>query len=275
MTASSPSALDLMDQWQPPPKRRGPRGCVMIALLVVGALVAGAVWVVVSLTDREPVPVKPVFVVPALKPAPRSAIPGDAGPLPAEPAKDAWIAKVSENTDIPSRTLRAYVNAAEKTAKTTPRCGITWATIAGIGRTESQHARHDGSRAGEDGVVTPPIIGIPLDGSPGVLAIVDTEKGALDGDPKWDRAVGPMQFLPATWKRYGVRASGDGAEPDPQNIDDAALTTARYLCARGGDLGAAAGWWSAVLTYNNSTAYGQEVFSNADAYGKAALNPRN
>lgn len=128
VTASSPSTLDLLDQWQPPPRKRGPRGCVMLALLVVGALVAGAVWVVISLNDREPVPVKPEFVVPALKPAPRSAIPGDAGPLPAEPAKDAWIAKVSENTDIPSRTLRAYVNAAEKTVKTTPRCEITWAT---------------------------------------------------------------------------------------------------------------------------------------------------
>ncbi len=240
----------------------------MLTLLVVGALVAGAVWVAVSLGDRERVPVKPVFAVPALKPEPRSGIPGDPGPLPAAPAKDAWIAKVSENTDIPSRTLRAYVNAAEKAPA---RCDITWATVAGIGRTESQHARHDGSRAGEDGVVTPPIIGIPLDGSPGVMAVVDTDKGALDGDPKWDRAVGPMQFLPATWKRYGVRASGDGATPDPQHIDDAAMTAARYLCARGGDLGKPAGWWTAVLTYNNSTAYGQEVFSNADAYGKAAL----
>lgn len=64
-----------------------------------------------------------------------------------------------------------------------------------------------------------------------------------------------------------------GAAPDPQNIDDAALTTARYMCTRGGDLGTPDGWWTAVLTYNNSTQYGQEVFSNADAYGKAALKP--
>ncbi len=245
----------------------------MVALLVAGALVAGVVWIVVSLNDRDPVPVKPEFTVPALEPAVRSAIPGDAGPLPAAATQDAWIAKVAENTDIPARTLRAYVTAAAKTKATTPGCHITWATIAGIGRTESQHAQHEGSRPGEDGVVTPPIIGIPLDGSPGVRAVVDTDKGALDGDARWDRAVGPMQFLPATWKRYGVRASGDGASPDPQNIDDAALTTARYMCTKGGDLGKPGGWWTAVLTYNNSTQYGQEVFSNADAYGKVALKP--
>jgi len=80
-----------------------------------------------------------------------------------------------------------------------------------------------------------------------------------------------MQFAPATWHRWGVRASGDGKAADPQDIDDAAMTAARYLCAMGGDLSAPKNWWSAVLTYNNSTAYGQDVFSNADAYGKVSL----
>ncbi|MCA1656054.1 MAG: lytic murein transglycosylase, partial [Pseudonocardiaceae bacterium] len=52
--------------------------------------------------------------------------------------------------------------------------------------------------------------------------------------------------------------------------DDAALTAARYLCASGGDLASAAGWWQAVLTYNESVAYGRDVFSGADAYARAA-----
>jgi membrane-bound lytic murein transglycosylase B len=119
-------------------------------------------------------------------------------------------------------------------------------------------------------MLTPPIIGIPLDGSPGVRAVPDTDGGRLDGDTQWDRAVGAMQFLPATWARWGMRASGDGAPPDPQNIDDAALTAARFMCHRGGDLATAEGWWKAVYAYNTSTTYGRDVFSGADAYAKAA-----
>jgi membrane-bound lytic murein transglycosylase B len=68
-----------------------------------------------------------------------------------------------------------------------------------------------------------------------------------------------------------VRASGDGKAPDPQNVDDAALTAARYLCSRGGNLATAAGWWRAVLAYNASVSYGQDVFSGADAYAKEAI----
>ncbi|MGH3881632.1 MAG: hypothetical protein ACRDSK_31805 [Actinophytocola sp.] len=100
--------------------------------------------------------------------------------------------------------------------------------------------------------------------------IRDTDRGKLDGDPTWDRAVGAMQFLPETWQRWGVRASRDGKAPDPQNIDDAALTAGRYLCASGGNLSKAAGWWRAVMTYNRSVTYGQKVFSGADAYAKEA-----
>jgi membrane-bound lytic murein transglycosylase B len=68
-----------------------------------------------------------------------------------------------------------------------------------------------------------------------------------------------------------VRASRDGNRPDPQNIDDASLTAARYLCADGRDLARPQGWWDAVLSYNNSVDYGQQVFSAADAYARASV----
>ncbi|GLY66976.1 murein transglycosylase [Amycolatopsis taiwanensis] len=212
----------------------------------------------------------PPFVVPELTPPSRSAIPA-AAQIPAE--RDPWLAYLASATDVPLRALSAYTDAEAKTRATDPGCHVTWATLAGIGRTESHHGNHGNSSLGADGVAFPPVFGPELDGSPGLLAIADTDGGRLDGDPVWDRAAGPMQFLPQTWQKWGMRASGDGAAPDPQNIDDAALTAARYLCDKGGDLANPAGWWGAVLTYNNSVAYGQEVFSNADAYARAALKP--
>ena len=89
-------------------------------------------------------------------------------------------------------------------------------------------------------------------------AIPDTDGGRLDGDAAWDRAVGADAVPAGDLDEVGRRANGDGAAPDPQNIDDAALTAARYLCAGGGDLATAPGWWHAVLTYNRSVTYGQK-----------------
>jgi hypothetical protein len=45
-------------------------------------------------------------------------------------------------------------------------------------------------------------------------------------------AVGWMQFLPSTWRRWGVDASGDGVA-DPMNPADAIYSAARYLQAAG------------------------------------------
>ena len=46
-------------------------------------------------------------------------------------------------------------------------------------------------------------------------------------------AIGWMQFLPSTWKRYGVDASATGMR-DPYNAADAIFAAARYLAAAGG-----------------------------------------
>jgi membrane-bound lytic murein transglycosylase B len=189
---------------------------------------------------------------------------------PAVPAtRSRWITRVSANTDIPTRALQAYVDAATITAARRPSCGITWATLAGVGRIESDHGQHHFDEIGADGEEATPIIGLALDGSPGVQRIPDTDHGTLDGDPVWDHAIGPMQFLPSRWKAMGERASGDGKLPDPQNIDDAALTAAAYLC-QSGDLAVPARWWAAVFHYNNSLDYGRAVYSAAVAYAEVA-----
>lgn len=239
--------------------------------MLVALLVAGVVVVVVG-TDRPNERVEEVarFPVPELDVVPGTAVPTAHALESGADSVAAWAERVSEKTQVPARSLVAYANAEIVTKQTDPACGITWTTLAGVGRVESHHGRYNGTRIGADGVVSPPIIGVPLDGSPGVKAVPDTDGGRLDGDTQWDRAVGAMQFLPTTWARWGVRASGDGAAPDPQNIDDAALSAATYLCARGGDLASAEGWWRAVLAYNQSVTYGRDVFSGADAYAKAA-----
>jgi membrane-bound lytic murein transglycosylase B len=99
----------------------------------------------------------------------------------------------------------------------------------------------------------------------GVALTKDTDAGVLDGDQVFDRAVGPLQFIPETWKRWGVDANGDRVA-DPQNIDDAALTAARYLCASGGDLTTEHGWQQALLTYNQSDIYLRAVRDCAAIY---------
>ncbi|MGO2634339.1 MAG: lytic murein transglycosylase [Galactobacter sp.] len=78
----------------------------------------------------------------------------------------------------------------------------------------------------------PGIYGIALNGGDKVAAIPDTDQGKLDGDTKWDRAVGPMQFIPSTWASVKQDGNGDGMV-DVQQIDDAALSAGIYLCDAG------------------------------------------
>ncbi|GAB3173363.1 hypothetical protein GCM10027059_44240 [Myceligenerans halotolerans] len=183
----------------------------------------------------------------------------------AELARPAWLREVSESTEIPPRALAAYAGASLRLARTEPQCGLGWNTLAGIGAVESVHGSYGGARTDDDGTVSPPIIGIPLDGSEGVMEIRDTDGGELDGDPEWDRAVGPMQFIPTTWESYAQDGNLDG-EADPHQIDDAVLTAARYLCRSGGDVTTDDGWTAALVTYNRSMSYAHEVADLAESY---------
>lgn len=154
---------------------------------------------------------------------------------------------------IPSTALAAYQLAAARETTRDPGCGIPWTLLAAIGRVESDHGRFAGAVLHTDGLSTPPVIGIALDGV-GTEVIRDTDHGRLDGDTTYDRAVGPMQFIPSTWAVYGVDADGDG-QANPFDIYDAAAAAADYLCAAGGNLTTPAGVQRAVLAYNHSEPY--------------------
>jgi membrane-bound lytic murein transglycosylase B len=247
---------------------------MLTALALVGwgisRLGAGGPYV----AELPAVPITPAAVQPGaeLPAAPGGQVGGQRGPQ-AAPGRDAvaeWADRTASVVDIPARALRAYGIADLALRGELPSCRVSWATLAGIGRIESDHGRFGGAVLRGDGRPSRPIVGVPLDGSPGVAAIGDTDDGNLDGDTTHDRAVGPMQFIPGTWARWGSDADGDGSA-DPQDIDDAAVAAGRYLCAGGRDLGTARGWWAGVLSYNNSVIYGQKVFGVADTYARRSV----
>lgn len=249
----------------------------LLAVLVGGVLVMDALGRPVAAPVAEPPPepviepaaVPPGASVPEAPPVgPGTGVAPGTGLEPGADSLRAWADQVSAVVDIPARAVVSYVNADLAMRGYQSGCQVSWATLAGIGRIESDHGRFADALLGEDGRPTQPIIGVALDGAPGVQAIADTDGGVLDGDAVYDRAVGPMQFIPSTWQRWSTDGNNDGIG-DPQSLDDAAMAAARYLCADGRDLTTGDGWWAGVMSYNNSVEYGQKVFALAESYAEA------
>ena len=169
-----------------------------------------------------------------------------------------------------SRTRLALQNgAALVLEQESPECGLGWNTLAGIGAVESHHGSIDESYLQANGYPSGRIIGVSLDGGQDIARIPDTDKGMFDGDSQWDRAVGPMQFIPSTWARWAADGNADGIE-DPQHIDDAVLAAARYLCSAGGDMSVPDNWVAAVTSYNHSIDYNNRVAEQAQYYKELA-----
>ncbi|BBZ22297.1 membrane protein [Mycolicibacter hiberniae] len=162
---------------------------------------------------------------------------------------------------IPQTALAAYRNAEHQMSVAAPECGVSWNLLAGIGRIESGHA--NGGATDARGNVLQPIYGPALDGTlPGNEIIVAS---SAPGRVVYARALGPMQFLPGTWSRYAADGDGDG-RADPQNVYDATLAAARYLCSGGLNLREQSQVLTAILRYNNSMAYAENVMGWAAAY---------
>ncbi len=175
------------------------------------------------------------------------------------------VVATASTSGIPSAALAAYQRAETVINSADKGCHLSWQLIAAIGRVESDHGRTGGNSLDTNGVARPGIFGPALNGSDGTTRIADTDAGQYDSDAKFDRAIGPMQFIPSTWSVIGVDADGDGKR-NPQDIDDAALASAVYLCSGDDDLSTTSGQRAAVYRYNHSQSYVDLVLSIMNAY---------
>jgi membrane-bound lytic murein transglycosylase B len=184
-------------------------------------------------------------------------------------ARQAELAQARANatvvgTDFTLLAMDAYWRAAKETAASAGRCGIEWWALAGISRIEGHHGTFGGAKLVGNGDASPRIVGIRLDGTNNTAVITDTDAGVWDGDTEYDHAVGPMQFIPSTWKKWQADGNGDGAA-DANNLYDATEGAAHYLCATGPmvtDDDLLRGYFS----YNHSDDYANAVLSYARAY---------
>jgi len=200
----------------------------------------------------------------AIKAPASVTVPGELGPgIPSSGARN--VVDTASANGIPAVALAAYQRSAQVIDTADPTCHLSWPLLGAIGRVESDHGRYGGSRLSSNGIDTPSVYGIELDGQNGVAAIRDTDAGRYDDDPVWDRAVGPMQFIPSTWAVVGVDGDGDGIR-NPQDINDAALATAVYLCSGSENLSTTPGQRAAVYRYNHNHAYVNLVLAIMRAY---------
>jgi hypothetical protein len=252
-----------------------------LGYLGIALIIAGVSFLLVpQIRARETaarIPSTPVAPSPtpsALDPFPSADPTPSAAPTASNPAVNTsltgpaaygpWAQSLSAKLNVPVVALQAYASAQAQENLAAPNCHISWTLLAGIGRAESDHGQEAGSVLQSNGTSIPPIRGIQL------KAIKDTDRGVLDGDTAYDRAVGPMQFIPSTWEIYKVDGNNDGVA-DPYNINDAALASAKLLCSNNRDLATGQGWGAAVYSYNHLNSYVENVYQYADSYARLSL----
>ncbi len=172
-----------------------------------------------------------------------------------------WSEKHSAPYGIPERALRAYAFAVVKTSQ--EGCDLGWPTVAALGAVLSNHGDTHGSKLDENGVSTIPLRDLdPIRFAP----VADTDQGRIDGTAEHDIPVGPMQIMPSRWAQYETAAE-PGQTPNPDNIDDAALTVAKQLCVMG-DLKSPDGWDNAVKNINADPEFVKAVHAKASEYSR-------
>ncbi|PRX49477.1 NlpC/P60 family protein [Prauserella shujinwangii] len=254
---------------EPPAAEAGdhvrPRRRALIVALVAALLAAGGLVVTLRLAPADQ-RVNPAAATGGSAPGTTTAAPAPASetttapavpretPVPEEkgPRFQAWVDDVAGWLDIPRRAMHAYAAATVRLGEEQPGCNLSWVTLAGVGKTTTNHGRHGGGKVTADGTVSRPI---------GTVELRDFA-GRVISQPG---AAGPMQLAPAVWQRWRVSASG--AAPDIQDLDDAALTAGRALCAGGRDIGRGEDWLAAVSALHDAPLFLHRVLAYANVYG--------
>nr|WP_243715660.1 lytic murein transglycosylase [Micromonospora sp. KC207] len=273
--------------WSRRPSGRLTLPGLFLLALVAGTVAAGAMLVPASAPESRPVAVDATGgtsgvgtaapqdgLLPggSATPLPSGASAGPVVPTPTGRPADAlaaWAQQTGAKVGISPVAMQAYGYAELALAQTNRSCQLSWTTLAAIGYVESRHGQANGATLGQGGRALPEIIGDPLDGNGGRQRITDTDRGQYDRDTVYDRAIGPMQFIPTTWQEIGADADNDGRR-DPHDLDDAALAAGNYLCKGGRNMTVPGDWWGAILSYNDVRRYAQDVFDKANAYGLAS-----
>lgn len=97
---------------------------------------------------------------------------------------------------------------------------------------------------------------------------VESDHGENMG-PSSAGALGPMQFLPSTWKTSGVDGNGDGVT-NVMDPEDAIPAAAKYLKTGG----APKDWYAALYSYNHADWYVKKVLGVAEGYRRLAKDDR-
>jgi membrane-bound lytic murein transglycosylase B len=92
---------------------------------------------------------------------------------------------------------------------------------------------------------------------------VETGQSGNTARSSYAGAVGPMQFMPATFRAYSLDGDANGTK-DITDLDDAMLSAGNYLRAGGADKGRYA---AALYNYNHSNAYVNQVMGIAHRLG--------
>lgn len=169
---------------------------------------------------------------------------------------EAWVDEVAGWLDIPRRAMHAYATATVRMEKEKPGCNLSWVTLAGIGRTTSNHGREGDRTLTRDGTPTSPIGTIELRNFAGDVI---SQEGAE----------GPLQLSPAVWQQWAATSAGD--VPNIQDIDDAALTAGRALCDGGRDLDQGQQWLAGVSALHDEPLFLHRVLATANVYGTVGM----
>ena len=239
---------------------------LIVSLAVLLASVSGLGYLAAhTILSPPPVDLAVQQFVSAPVPAEQAPTAAAGQPVGVTQVDPGWLSATASRTGIPVPALRAYARTQLDRAG---GCDVGWTTLAGIGWVESQHGTIGGRSIGDDGHSSSRILGPALNGAGKFAAIRSSaDSRQWHGDPVWEHAVGPMQFIPSTWRTWATDGDANGTA-DPNDIDDAAAATARYLCADGDDLATGTGWAAAIFSYNHARAYVDAVYDAATAYAR-------